>query len=102
MIFGNYNYIRDGVFAKTPSRMYSPCPFHTLIVYGGKKDVSKAEKSRMLYNSIILLPYVVTVFLNGPSILPDSDVDNTTVKVENVDNKKTKEQEVLFGNIALA
>lgn len=43
---------------------------------------------------IILLPYVVTVFLNGPSILPDSDVDNTTVKVENVDNKKTKEQEV--------
>lgn len=38
---------------------------------------------------IILLPYVVTVFLNGPSITPYSQVDGTYIKV-NVDEKEVE------------
>ncbi len=34
---------------------------------------------------IILLPYVVTVFLNGPSITSYSHVDSTSVKVQDGD-----------------
>ena len=34
---------------------------------------------------IILLPYVVTVFLNGPSITSYSDVDSASVKVKDGD-----------------
>ncbi len=38
---------------------------------------------------IILLPYVITVFLNGPSVTTSTNVDNTDVKVEN-DGKETE------------
>ncbi len=48
---------------------------------------------------IVLLPYVITVFINGPSITTSSHVDGTYVKVkldesqsEDIDNKNTENE----------
>ena len=34
---------------------------------------------------IVLLPYVVTVFINGPGVMADSHVDSTVVQVQTED-----------------
>ena len=48
----------------------------------------KLKKLGCYFLIIILLPYVITVFLNGPSVTGDSQVDSISVKV------KQKEKEV--------
>ena len=39
---------------------------------------------------IILLPYVVTVFINGPGVMADSHVDSTVVQVQTGDGTEEK------------
>ena len=49
---------------------------------------------------IILLPYIITVFLSGPSISTSAQVDSTFVKVEQDDALATGESVAAAGNAA--
>lgn len=51
----------------------------------------KLKKAGCYLTIIVLLPYVVTVFINGPEIVSSSNVDKTHVTVNNETNKKNIE-----------